>query len=314
MAEPGAACLRARRSGGCAAFVLALLLACAAALQAQAILDLEVVEPRPFGYVIGDAPRRVVHLSLRTGYRLDRASLPRAGRLNRWLELAPPEIRAESIEGGRRYHLVFTYRILNAPRQLETVTLPQLELRFSDGDAALTAPVPAWRITVAPLTEGTGAAVLPALRPDRPPAPVPVEARLRRFTWILAGLLALLGLAAARRWVIPWLASARLPFSSAVRELERSQRETPAQYAAGLKIVHAAVNSTAGRAVFAHDLDGFLAAHPQYAQLRAEFDLMFAASRQVFFAGAAASGSWPALLALCRQCSRIERRSARLRA
>jgi mxaA protein len=314
MLEPGAIGPRRRfpapslRAGAGAAF-LALLLASPAA--PQAILDLELVEPRSFGYVIGDAPRREVHLSLRSGYRLDRSGLPQAGRLNRWLELAAPQISEQAVESGRRYRLVFTYRIVNAPRQLEAVTLPQLDIGFTDGDESLAATVPALIITVAPLTPVIGATAIPSLRPDRAPGPIPVEARISRLTAILAGLLVLLGYAAARGWILPRLAAARLPFSTAARELERSPR-TPSHYAAALKIVHGAVNRTAGHAVFAHELDGFFEAHPRYAGLRDEFEQVFAASRQVFFAGpgAAADGSWPALLSLCRECSRIERRKS----
>ncbi|CAN5315273.1 hypothetical protein BH24PSE2_BH24PSE2_00160 [soil metagenome] len=301
------------------AVILALPLAWPAAPRAQAILDVEVVEPRTFGYVIGDAPSREVHLRLSAGYRLDEASLPEAGRLNRWLELAPPEIREHSIGKGRRYRLIFTYRIVNAPRQLETITLPQLDLRFTDDTQPVTALVPALRITVAPITPGAGPAWsgLPSLQPDRAPAPIPVEARLRRFGWVVAGLLGLLGTAAARRWIMPLLVSGKLPFAAAARALQRSQRGnvTPADYAAGLRIVHRAVNETAGRAVFAPDLDEFFAAHPRYAHLRAEFVEVFTASQKVFFAGAGIPPdlSWSALLALCRRCSRIERRAPELR-
>lgn len=166
---------------------------------------------------------------------------------------------------------------------------------------------------------GPDSLALSSLQPDRAPAPIPVEARERRFAWIVAGLLSLLGLAAARRWLMPLLAPGKLPFSTAVRELKRSQRGkiTPAQYAAGLRIVHQAVNETAGRVVFAHNLDEFLAVHPRYAELRAEFAQVFTASRKVFFAdadGAVPSDNpLPALLLLCRRCSRIERKALRLR-
>lgn len=60
-----------------------MMLVCPAAPRSQAILDVEVVDPRAFGYVIGDTLRREVHLSLRAGYQLENASLPKAGRLNR---------------------------------------------------------------------------------------------------------------------------------------------------------------------------------------------------------------------------------------
>ncbi|MBA3563567.1 MAG: hypothetical protein H0W33_06100 [Gammaproteobacteria bacterium] len=303
-----------------AAVILAVLLVWPAAAQAQAILSLEVVEPRTFGYAIGDTLRREVHLSLRAEYHLENASLPKSGRLNRWLELAPPEIRTESIEDGRRYRLVFTYQILNAPRQLETVTLPQLNLGFTDDTQPLTTLVPALQVTVTPLTPDAGpdSSGLSPLQPDRAPAPIPVEERKRRFSWLVSGLLSLLAYGAARRWLMPVFAAGKLPFATAVRELKRSQRgkNTPGQYAAGLRIVHQAVNETAGRVVFAANLDEFLEAHPRFGHLRAEFARVFAASRKVFFSDADGvvppDSSLPALLFLCRQCSRIERSTLRL--
>jgi mxaA protein len=132
-------------------------------------------------------------------------------------------------------------------------------------------------------------------------------------------LLTLLLYLAWRRGLMAFIARGNLPFTKAARELKRLQPTSgaPAHYAAGLKIVHEAINRTAGRAVFAHNLDEFLAAHPAYAGLRTDFDQLFAASGRVFFAGAApdtpSRNAWPALLHLCQLCSKIERRSFEVR-
>ena len=289
--------------------------------QAQAILANDVIEPRTFGYVIGDKIRREVHLSVRSGYRLDEDSLPKPGRLDRWLELAAPEIHAEPIGNGRRYHLILTYQLLNAPLAPETVPIPQQNLRILGGTQALTTLVPALRISVAPVTSAIRADGVTAssLQQDRPPVPLPVEARQSRLAWTGAALLMLLLIAAWRRGLLAFIARGNLPFAGAARELKRLQPATgaPAQYAAGLKIVHEAINRTAGRAVFAHNLDVFLAAHSEYAALRNDFGQLFAASDRMFFADAAtvapSTSDWAALLRLCQRCSRIERREFRLR-
>ncbi|MGH8196421.1 MAG: hypothetical protein ACREQ8_18805 [Woeseiaceae bacterium] len=299
-----------------AAFFLALL-AWPALSQAQAILANYMIEPRTFGYVVGDKVRREVLLSVRSGYRLDEASLPRAGRLDRWLELAAPEVEVEALENGQRYRLVLTYQIFNAPRTLQTVTIPQQNLRLLGETQALTTLVPALEVTVAPVTSALGADRLSgsALQQDRPPAPLPVQARQTRLTWTSAALIALLLLAIWRRGFRAFIARVNLPFARAVRELKRLRPASgaAAEFAARLKIVHEAVNRTAGRAIFAHNLDDFLAAHPEFAGLRNDFDQLFAASGRVFFASATAdapSGSAsPALLRLCQLCSRIERQS-----
>ena len=72
---------------------LALWSALASALTEPAIKRLEVVTPRPFGYVIGDTFEHRIELEVASPYRLDQDTLPRAGRLNRWLELRPPIVR-----------------------------------------------------------------------------------------------------------------------------------------------------------------------------------------------------------------------------
>jgi mxaA protein len=309
-----------QRGASIAAFLL-LVLTCPALAQTQAILANDVIEPRSFGYVVGDKIRREVHLSVHTGYRLDQASLPEPGRLDRWLEVAAPEVRVESIRNGRRYHLVLTYQIFNAPRASETITIPQQNLQILGAEDALSTLVPALRVTVAPVTAAIAASSLSgsSLQQDRPPSPIAVDVRQSRLAFTGAGLLTLLLYAAWRRGLMAFIARGNLPFTKASRELKRLQPTSgaPARYAAGLKIVHEAINRTAGRAVFAHNLDEFLASHPAYAGLRTDFDRLFAASDRIFFADGAADtppgNAWTALLRLCQLCSRIEKQSVDVR-
>lgn len=318
----GFSCARALRRF---AFVLGLL-AWPALSSAQVILANDVIEPRSFGYVVGDKVRREVHLSLRSGHRLDESSLPEAGRLDRWLELAAPEVRSETIRDGTRYEVILTYQIFNAPPAPETVTIPLQRLRILGAEQDLTTMVPAFRVGVVPLTSAVRADRLTAsaLQPDSPPSPIPVDARQRRLAWTGAALLALLGYAGGRRWHAAARARRNRPFARAVRELKRLRppRDAPPpaqleRYGAALKAVHEAINRTAGRAIFAHNLHGFLAAHSQYAHLRGEFDEVFAVSGSVFFAGAAAGApageAWEALLRLARQCSKVERQAPMVR-
>ncbi len=308
-----------RRFSQSSAVLVLILLAGPASLQAQAIRANEVIEPRTFGYVIGDKIHREVHLSVHPDYRLDEESLPKAGRLDRWLEVAAPELDVATDRDGRHYRLILTYQLRNAPAAPETVAVPQQNLRIVDETQALTTIVPRLRITVAPLTSGIASDRITAtsLQPDRPPVPLPLQERQGRMAWAGAALLALLLLAAWRRGLMAFRSRDRLPFATAVRELKRLQARSspPAQNTASLKIVHEAINRTAGRAVFAHNLDDFLASHSEFAPLREDFRRLFAASGQMFFAnapaGSAPAGSAPAaLLRLCRLCRRIERRSS----
>lgn len=309
------------RPGPARTALFLILLAGPAGSQAQAILANEVIEPRTFGYVLGDKIRREVHLTVHPDYRLDEESLPDAGRLDRWLEMADPEVRSEADRRGRHYRLVLTYQLRNAPAAPVTVAIPQQNLRLLGETQAVTTLVPTLRVTVAPLTSAIGADRITgsSLQQDRPPPTLPVRERQRRLAWTGAAMLVLLLFAAWRRGFLSFADRGNRPFARAVRELKRLRPvpEAPAQYRAGLKVVHDAINRTAGRAVFAHNLDEFFASHPEFAPLRDDFDLLFAASSRAFFAhpaaGARAAGASPALLRLCRLCRRIERRSSEVR-
>ena len=285
-----------------------------AAAQSQTILENEVIDPRTFGYVVGDKIRREVRLSLRSGYRLDEASLPKAGRLDRWLQVAAPEVSVEPISDGQRYRLVLTYQLFNAPQSLETVTVPQQNLRIVGESQEQTTLIPALRVTIAPLTSAIPLDRLTeaSLESDRQPAPLPLTARRTRLAWTVGALLVLSLYMASRRGMLAFVKRANLPFSRAVRELKQLHPVGAAPpYASGLKIVHEALNRTAGRAVFEHNLDDFLAAEPAYAALCDELHWLFAASGGVFFAGrtddASSGDEWPRLLRLSQSLRRVER-------
>lgn len=285
--------------------------------QTQAILDNEVREPRTFGYVIGDRIRREVRLVVREDYRLDDTSLPDAGRLSLWLEAAAPAVRNVQAEDRREYRLIFEYQIVNVPFQLGPIAIPQHDLRVVGpaGAPALTTLVPALEVTVSPIT-ADGPSSGRSLQADRPPAPIPTETLRLRLAGSGAVLLGLLLLAAARRGISVFVARRKLPFASAARKLRRlrSGLAAPARDAAALRIVHAAINETAGRAVFAHDLGEFLRTHPRFAGFRTDFDRVFAASSRIFFDGrqeVSGESVWPVLVRLCRSCSRIEWRMFR---
>lgn len=298
------------------ATLLLLLLAAPALSKAQAILANDVVEPRTFGYVVGDKIRREVHISLDPAWRLDLDSLPEPGRVDRWLDFTAPDVRADPDGRARHYRLVLTWQLRNAPAAPETIAIPQLNLRILGEAQALTTLVPALRINVAPLTSAIAAERIngSSLQEDRPPSPLPMRARQTRLAWTGAALLVLLSFAGWRRGLLSPGARANLPFARAVRELKRTQStsDSAARYPASLKIVHEAINRTAGRAVFAHDLDDFFASHPAFAPLRDDFERLFAASGRVFFGNAdavAPAGAAGELLRLCRRGRRIERQS-----
>lgn len=282
-----------------------------AAIVAQGIYDIRIVTPRNFGYTIGDNIRHEMHLSLSEPSRLDTTTLPGTGRLNRWLEISRAEADVQYRDQIAIYQIVVEYQIFNAPQQLTSVTIPQLEF-LTVGDANPTPVfIPEWTFRIGPITDSNARQNL-SLQPDRRPQAIPVVGRRIRiviWTLLLGGLLIYL---AYRRFLLPRLKRKRYPFSIALSELRGLQRldSNPDNYRLGLKAFHAAVNATAGQVVFAGNLDDFLSDNSAYAGLKPVLAALYARSQDVFFKNADAAEPQSALQELvdiCRDCRALER-------
>ena len=176
--------------------------------------------------------------------------------------------------------------------------------------------IPAWAFTIGPIVkpEERPPGTLPDLRSALPPPPVPTTERTARVTALGLLATALLLLVAWRhlRGRFGWFAPG--PFGHACRRLERRMRHAhaPGAYADALIDVHGAFNATAGRAVFAHDLQRFFVEHPRFEPLRTQIEALFAESAELFYGsdeGAMSrDGSLDRLGALCRACRQMERR------
>ena len=281
--------------------------------RAEPVRQFEVVTPRPFGYAIGDTLRHEILLELDHAYHLEESSLPEPGRVNRWLELRPPEVRVRQGRQGRAYRIVLTYQIFNVAPSLQPVAIPGYALAVAAPDDRRSLEIAPWMFTVAPIAPaGTGPDEFIDLRPDRAPALAPVQAHLRHMVWLSAGLLAALGLLAHARWGIPVLERRNRPFARALHELKSLPRAPfdEGLYRQALRRLHGAFNQTAGSAVFAEDLEEFFARHPRFAALRAPIEALFIDSRKVFFATGELTvdaAALQALVRLCRQCRDAER-------
>ena len=117
-----------------------------------------VEQPRPFGYVVGDVMTQRVLLEI-DGRELVPAGVPKAQRVNLWLERRPARI--ESLPDGRRW-LAIDYQVINAPQSLTTVNLPAFDLQGAADGATL--KIAAWPISVNALTSDGSS----ELRPDHP--------------------------------------------------------------------------------------------------------------------------------------------------
>jgi mxaA protein len=312
----------------------------------QATLQARTVEPRAFGYRVGDVAERQVVIDIPAHLTLDEASLPTLGPHGPVLELRSMGRSVQSMPGGRRLSLRLTYQVFAAPVTVRSYELPKLLLRFDgnpheethgraqvssfpSGGGRLGRPggavteelrIEPWPLVVAALAaeEASPREGLGALRPDTAP-PVRDTGIERGLLWACAGAALLLGAYLGLVYLgLPWWGRQRRPFTRAFRAMRvRAPARGAADLRAACLALHAAFDETAGRTVFAGALDTFIAQAPRFAALRSDMRLFFERSQAMFFAQADAPGGERAgtplsrdwLLAFARACRDAERGS-----
>jgi len=292
--------------------VTVLVAALAVSLSASAALDHIVVqasEPRAFGYSIGDVVSRHVVIDAPPGLALDAGSLPSIGRRGKALELRQVAWR----QRGEHYEIDFEYQVFLAPREVRTLEMPTVMLRFLGSPRAQDVRIEAWPVTVAPLVpvEVSPRHGLGELQPDRPTPLIDTHAARQRMALYGAVILVLLAYLAGVYWGMPWWSSRHRPFSRAWAALRTMHAGAPSQAQAAVQHLHEALNLTAGQVLFEPGLDRFLAAQPRFEPVRFELARFFGYSRGLFFGNAADDGQdlrW--LIDFCRRCRDLERGAA----
>lgn len=281
----------------------------------QPTITLSVREPRAFGHVIGDELEQRISLRAPAGFALDPKSLPRAGRTGLWLELAPPRLTADRVGGATRYRLTLDYQIINAPEQVRTVELPELELVFVGRGNRFTASIEEWPITIAPITPTfvLARAGLQQMQPDAPPT-MPDAGRYGWLTLLwAAAIIALLAGRAVSRRAIPWMRHGTRPFAQAAHDIAKLARlpTDRSTYRRGLQRMHRAFDATAGHAVFGESVAALFVARPELLAVRSDIEQFYAASQREFFGVHAGAPSLDEVLALARRCRDAEGAAAR---
>jgi mxaA protein len=274
---------------------------------ASPVSKMEIVEPRPFGHIIGDTLTRRIVLESEGGASLDVGRLPKPGRVSSWLELVDVSSRA----AGKRHEIVLTYQIFNSAPEVSTRALPALDIPFRTAAGTAVHAVPKMLFTAGPLTPEFVAARdgLEEMRPDAPPprlSTVPVRVRLALYG---------LGLTAIALYFVysylglPFFARSRGPFARALRAVNAAARarDEGRGRPAALLALHRAFDETARGTVFGEHLDRFFAEHTRYAPLQAEVGRFFAGSRKEFFGTGSADLSLAWLAAFSRDLRDRER-------
>jgi mxaA protein len=270
------------------ALFLIVLMPFAAIAQVRAV---HTLEPRAFGYFLGDTLERTVEIETGPDDEIVPASLPRTGPSNYWLELRAIAQTSEQRGDGRLHTLKLTYQTFYAPIDPRKQTIPQIELTIRGPAGNQTTIVPEFTFLMSPLREifpeKSGETAETFLRPD-------IKPELRRSAGLRSGVLALAGLSALLLLLVardlgwwPFHKRPVRPFSRAVREVGRALGQGGTTgYKAALLAMHRAFDTAAGQRLLAADLDGFLTSHPEHGETRPLVERFFAASRAAFFGDA----------------------------
>lgn len=284
---------------------------------ASPVLSVKTVEPRGFGYFVGDLLTREIEVRVAEPYTLEAATQPKPGRLSYWLDLRSVDVTSRTRGGATVYRFKLVYQTFYVPLSPDVRQLPALALRFTAGDETAVANVPPLPFVMAPLRE-----VIPEkpeegpagyLKPDAVPQRVSSATSRLRFAFGAGlALLAIVLLAHHEAWW-PFHERRARPFGQAARMLRRLAREpTEDAYRTGLRDLHRAFDESAGHRILAEDVDGYLDRHAAFRPHGREIGQFFAASRQAFFAndvmGAAEAMPLPAVAALSAELSAVERR------
>jgi mxaA protein len=283
--------------------VLAAIALTALASSTRALL-LETVEPRPFGYTVGDVLERTLRVDRTRDGTLDPASLPKPGRIGRWFQLRaviplPDGVRLD-------------YQIVNMPPQPDRENLPSLRVRVIGPDGrARDADIGPFTVAMTPVAHFDSNDAIDAddVRPDLNPRPIDTARRRARVFLYAGALTALVAMqlapAMARR--LGWRRAG--PFARALRALRRLPRreEDVAARNDALRRLHEALDEAAGRTLALDNVEALFLAHPWLAPARASVEALLAQSRASFFAEAPPPPR-AHLVSLAAQLADLERR------
>ncbi len=267
-------------------------------------LVLQTVEPRAFGYTVGDAlERRVLVDRARDGV-VDPASLPKPGRTGRWFQLR--EVTA--LPDGLR----LAYQIVNAPPQPDQENLPALGLRVIGPDGQPhDAEIAPFTVTMAPVAHFGPYDVIQSadVRPDLEAPAIDTSASRSRVLACAAALLALSALLWAPR-LLRRLAWRKVgPFARARRALRRlpARGDDIEARRQALRRLHQALDETAGLTLALDNVELLFQAQPWLAPARAQVEALFADSRATFF-GHSPPPPLARLVGAASQWAELERR------
>jgi mxaA protein len=249
----------------------------------------EVVPSPAASVAVGEAFTQQVRIHAGSGVRLEAAYLPHAGDAREGgAEVRAVEWVQQDSGSERLFDLRLSYQIFRGVRGEERVAIPELKLHFLADGKPVEVLVPAWEIKLA--------SQIPAEQAD---ADVRIREHISYIPYSRAGELQAFGLALlslvlvvlSGAWILalpPFRWRRRQPFEQAWHDLTKLAKRGAVSMASeqqAYRIVHKALNRSAGFTVFSGRLDRYLNEKPMFEPLRARFEDFFSESWREFFGG-----------------------------
>ncbi len=230
------------------------------------------------GYTMGDKVAMQATFELAKGEQIDPDSLPLAGRVLPWLDIAQVDLA----QSGQTVTLKVVWQLFATVEIAQKISTPPMVLKAS-GKQAYQLQIPSQAFYYSPVLP------LPPLkdikrRTNQAPPAFDTTTPMIKFTAcaVLFGLLALVW-----AWLsdaLPWLPFKPGPMAELARSLKSLAHQNTTLDQAQLKQIHQALNASAGESLYAGNYWPLMNNAPYFSCVQAKVDAFIQASWQHFYA------------------------------
>ncbi len=239
--------------------------------------------PRQFGYSAGDLIQHQIHITIPPGTELNTNQLPSPGPALEWLDVIDVQVKTLA---SNQFKLNIQYQISKSARMTEWLEIPEFLLSAGTESSLDTIVIPAWKFSYSSIIPTRLIDADITIRPPRQPIALEEQAIFFRMLSFLTGMLICLGYIVWRRGYLqlPWSRHST-PFQSALKGLKQlpEQSTSPKHIQHAFRLVHTALNQTAGEIVLESHLTDFYTKQPELAKLKEETESFFKQSRYLFY-------------------------------
>jgi len=248
-------------------------------------VNFSTVEPKQFGYVLGDVFERRIILETPKKYLQDqRDGLVKIERINNWFSIT----KAEIVESEKsKQQIKISYQVVNVPDKPEMVEVPPIELLLMDNEDKIKLKIPEVLLTVAPVTPllVSNRGGLAEIQPDEEVGFVLSAIHIERL-WIF-GFFIIFPLVTLSYCWLPWqllINKNTFPFSSGRKKILALAKENDKIFwGNGLMIFHDSLNLSLKKSIFLYSIDSDFSEDNRLRSLLPEFKFFMGRSQKYFY-------------------------------